>query len=167
VLAFTVKKIGRPVTNVIAVFWLTALIVRMTKGDGQAIHRALLREEIGRIVADALTCGTTLNTSRHAASLFAAHPGAHWPVENIVDELVASAALAKVPVELPGVHCVLGSRIRRTAQLRALLRPCLSRLPKGTWHGCRRRQRHERGSDSLPPSFHYGRELVSFPARSS
>lgn len=68
--------------------------------DPKAVARRLLKEEVERIVADVLANGRTLVTGRHAASLFAAYPDANFSVGRIVDELVAEAARAKVPVQI-------------------------------------------------------------------
>ena len=68
--------------------------------DGEIIYRTLLAEEIDRIVAEAQSRGATLRTSYHAASLFAAYPGANFSVGRIIDEIVVAASAAKVPVEI-------------------------------------------------------------------
>jgi hypothetical protein len=67
---------------------------------GEIIYRTLLAEEIERIVAETQSSGATLRTSFHAASLFAAYPGANFSVGRIIDELVVAASAAKVPVEI-------------------------------------------------------------------
>ena len=68
--------------------------------DTQAITRRLLLEEIPRIVADAKAEGMTLRTAHHAGILFATYPGANLSIGRIIDELVAAAAVAGVPVEI-------------------------------------------------------------------
>ena len=68
-------------------------------GDKVSSRRLLLRE-IERIVADARAKGSILRTADHAARLFATYGSANFSIGKIVDELVAAAAVAKVPVEI-------------------------------------------------------------------
>ena len=66
----------------------------------EAVARRRLQAEIDRIVAEAAINGCSLLTAKHATRLFAAYPGAHWSIRRITDELIATAAVAKVPVEI-------------------------------------------------------------------
>jgi hypothetical protein len=67
--------------------------------DGETVFRVLLTEEIEHIVAEAQRIGGTLQTSYHAASLFAT-PGANWSVGRIIHEIVLAASASNVPVEI-------------------------------------------------------------------
>ena len=68
--------------------------------DTQAVARRLLLEAIPQIVASAQADGGMLRIAEHAAMLFAAYPAANLSMGRIVDELVAAAAAAGVPVEI-------------------------------------------------------------------
>ena len=73
------------------------------EGDDLSIEdtqRAGIREEIACIVASARRNGRTLRTARHAASLFAAFPGANFSIGRIIDEIVLEAAAHGVALEI-------------------------------------------------------------------
>lgn len=62
--------------------------------------RRLLLEEIERIVADTARAGTILRTGEIAARLAEIYPGTNFSIGRIIDEIIASATVAKVAVEI-------------------------------------------------------------------
>jgi len=68
--------------------------------DTESDQRARLLSEIRRIVGDAQADGGIVFTAYHAASLFAAYPGAHFSVGRIVDEIALAATASGVAVEI-------------------------------------------------------------------
>ena len=66
----------------------------------EAIWRQLLKKEIERIVANERAKGGILHTGYHAGQLAAAYPAANLSVGRIIDEIVAAAALADLPIEI-------------------------------------------------------------------
>ena len=71
--------------------------------DGLQDHvghrRRLLLEEVGRIVADAKTAGSTIRAGYHAGMLAAAYPEV-FSIGRIVDELVLAATKEGVAIEM-------------------------------------------------------------------
>ena len=66
----------------------------------EAIWRQLLKKEIERIVANERAKGGILHTGYHAGQLAATYPAANLSVGRIIDEIVAAAALADLPIEI-------------------------------------------------------------------
>ena len=62
--------------------------------------RALLLEEVLRIVEDAKRSSSVVRAGYHAGQLLAAYPKAGFSLGRIIDEIVAAAAAARVPVEI-------------------------------------------------------------------
>lgn len=67
--------------------------------DRRLTH-SLLIAEIERIVADAARSGEIVRAGEHAAALLGAHPDCAMSGTELVDEIIAAAAGAGVPVEM-------------------------------------------------------------------
>ena len=76
-------------------------------GDGASssnhTHSHLIDEEIRAIVADAVSSNRLLRVGTHAKRLSATYPGSGFSPGRLVDELIAAASAAKVPVEIDRV----------------------------------------------------------------
>ena len=66
----------------------------------ETLARALLREEISRIVEKAKADGEIVRTGEHSLRLLEAYPNANFPLGRTIDELTVAAAAAGLAVEL-------------------------------------------------------------------
>ena len=68
------------------------------RANGEASQYGLLLTEIERIVSEAAQTSAVLRTQDHAARLLESYPD--FSLGRIINEIVATAAIAKVPVEI-------------------------------------------------------------------
>ena len=74
-------------------------ILRSTIAD---VHRALMRDEIQMIVAEAIADGGTLSIGTHVERLATIYPEAGRSRRSIADELILAATQERLPVEIEG-----------------------------------------------------------------
>ncbi len=78
---------------------LPAAPFRSTIAD---VHRALMRDEIQMIVAEAIAAGGTLSIGTHVDRLASIYPEAGRSRRSIADELILAATQERLPVEIEG-----------------------------------------------------------------
>ena len=73
-------------------------------GGGASIsehaYGQLVQDEIRAIVADAVSSKQLLRVGKHAKRLSATYPSSGFSQRRLIDEIIAAASAAKVPVEI-------------------------------------------------------------------
>ena len=68
--------------------------------ETEAAARRLLRFEIGRVITEAQSAGSIVRAGHTASQLLRSYPTAGFSLGHILDEVIAAAAAAGIPVDM-------------------------------------------------------------------